>query len=139
MSDGLKDRVRALYAAVNVGDLAAVEAVYDPERSWAPPGDQPLGRDAVLAAFRALRTAFPDFHDQVEALVAEDDTVVARVRSSGTHQGDFYGVAATGRRVRWRSIDMFRFADGRCIEHWLATDSLGLLSQLQTPGQETSS
>ena len=36
MSDGLKDRVRALYAAVNAGDLATVVAVYDPkQQSWA--------------------------------------------------------------------------------------------------------
>jgi hypothetical protein len=31
---------------------------------------------------------------------------------------------------------MFRFRDGRCVEHWLATDSLGLLSQLRAPTQE---
>jgi len=82
MSDGLKDRVRALYAAVNAEDLATVEAVDDPElRSWAPRSDQPLGRQAALAAFRALRGAFPDFHDQGEVLLAEGDMVVARVSS----------------------------------------------------------
>ena len=82
MSDGLKDRVRALYAAVNAEDLATVEAVDDPElRSWAQRSDQPLGRQAALAAFRALRGAFPDFHDRVEALLAEGDMVVARVSS----------------------------------------------------------
>lgn len=42
----------------------------------------------------------------------------------------------SGRRVSWRSIDMFRFQDRRCVEHWLATDSLGLLSQLQATEQE---
>jgi hypothetical protein len=41
MSDALKDRVRALDAAVKVGDLATVEVVYDPGlRTWAPPDDQ---------------------------------------------------------------------------------------------------
>lgn len=137
MSEDLKARVLALYAAVNAGDLKAVAEFYHPRlRSWALPGDQPLDRDAVPAAFRALRSAFPDFHDQVEVPVAEGDMVVARVTSTGTHQGDFYGVPPSGRRVSWRSIDMFRFQDGRCVEHWLATDSLGLLSQLQATEQE---
>jgi hypothetical protein len=82
MSDGLKDRVRALR------DLATVEAVYDPElRSWAPPSDQPLGRQAALAAFRALRGAFPDFHDIEDLFSAEDRVQLAMLGQLGALGG----------------------------------------------------
>ena len=82
MSDGLKDRVRAL------PDLATVEAVYDPElRSWAPPSDQPLGGRAALAAFRALRGAFPDFHDIEDLFSAEDRVQLAMLGQLGALGG----------------------------------------------------
>lgn len=50
---------------------------------------------------------------------------------TGTHQGEFEGVAATGRRVEVRGLQLGRFEDGQIVERWGATDMAGLLSQLQ--------
>jgi predicted ester cyclase len=49
---------------------------------------------------------------------------------SGTHLGDFQGLAPTGKHVKIASFDMFRIADGKLVEHWSISDSLGMMQQL---------
>jgi predicted ester cyclase len=77
-----------------------------------------------------FRSAFPDLHQEIEDLVAEGDTVAVRVTMTVTHLGPFLGVAPTGRRVRYDGMDFFRFREGKTVEHWTATDDLGLMQQL---------
>ncbi|MDP8929056.1 MAG: ester cyclase [Actinomycetota bacterium] len=48
----------------------------------------------------------------------------------GTHEGDFLGVAATGRRVEVNLVDLWRIADGRIVEQWGGPDTFDLLRQL---------
>ena len=88
-------------------------------------------------AIRALRwvrpfdAAFPDFRMTVAQLVAERDTVVAHLRCSGTHEGDWLGVPATGRR--FEDVDevyVFRVAAGRIVEAFGVEDNLNRIDQL---------
>jgi predicted ester cyclase len=66
----------------------------------------------------------------VEDLVTEGNEVVARMTFSGRHTGEFFGVAPTGREVRFTGIVWFRISEGKIIEHWGEFDALGLLQQL---------
>lgn len=82
--------------------------------------------------------AFPDFHATIEDMVAEGDKVVVRVTATGTHQGDFMGIPATGKPFKYQEIHIARIADGKMAEHWGVEDTLGMLQQLgvvQLPGQ----
>jgi predicted ester cyclase len=81
----------------------------------------------------ALDAAFPDRGDRMEVLIAEGDQVWMRFNTGGTHQGNLYGLAATGRRVGVSVASIMRFADGRCAESWTFADELGLLLQLGAP------
>ena len=45
-------------------------------------------------------------------MIAEDDKVVGRTTITATHQGEFMGVAATGKPVTYNEIFIFRFAAG---------------------------
>ena len=76
------------------------------------------------------RTAFPDIQDAVEDIVAEGDKVVVRWTSSGTHQGEFMGVAPTGRHVRFTGMRLFRIAENKIVESWVNIDERGLQEQL---------
>ena len=71
-------------------------------------------------------------------MLASGDKVVARVRATGTHQGEFMGMPATGRSVDVQVIDIMRFGeDGLVHEHWGLFDALGMMQQLgaiPTPG-----
>ena len=81
---------------------------------------------------------FPDLHYTVEDLIAEGDKVVARLTISGTQQGAFMGIPATGKHVTVSNIEIFRITNGRGVETWVQVDFLGLLQQLgaiPTPGQ----
>jgi predicted ester cyclase len=63
--------------------------------------------------FAEFRRAFPDWREEIEALVAEEDTVAGRFRCSGTHLGEFQGEAPTGRRKEVEEIFFLRAKDGR--------------------------
>ena len=77
-----------------------------------------------------FRAALPDWHSDVEQLVAEGDLVVERFTASGTHSGELMGVAPTGRVLRLRGMQMFRIRDGRIVERWGRLDESGLMQQL---------
>ena len=94
------------------------------------PGLTPT-KDGVLAFFRMYLAGFPDLQLNVEDLLASGDKVVARVRATGTHQGEFMGMPATGRAVDVQMIDIIRFGDdGYAIEHWGVFDTMTMMQQL---------
>jgi steroid delta-isomerase-like uncharacterized protein len=81
------------------------------------------------------RTAFPDIQDTLEQIVAEGDKVVIRWTSRGTHQGEFMGVAPTGRLVTFTGMRLFRIAENKIAESWVNIDERGMQEQLGTaPG-----
>jgi steroid delta-isomerase-like uncharacterized protein len=88
------------------------------------------GRDAFRAYMRQVRAAFPDFHNTILELTAENDRVVARTFYRGTHRGEILGVAPTGKAISYAGAAFFRIADGKVIEGWVLGDLLGLLRQL---------
>lgn len=87
-------------------------------------------RDGLLAAMRYMRSAFPNGRAETVSLIAEDDKVVIHDVVRGTHQGDFMGVAPTGRDVSYEFIHIFRVAEGRIVERWGLVDAMGVLTQL---------
>jgi steroid delta-isomerase-like uncharacterized protein len=92
------------------------------------------GREGFKEYMRAVRRAFPDFHNHIEELIAEDDRVVARLLYTGTHQGELFGIAPAGRRVRYAGVAIFRIAGGQISEGWVLGDVHGLIQQLQGEG-----
>lgn len=126
-----KALVRRLAEEVwNEGNLAAVEEIYHP-LSVAPDVPQlPAGPVGTRMAVQMFRSAFPDFHMSTEHLLAEGDLVVARFRQQGTHQGDLFGMPATGKRADFEEIALLQVAGGQIIGTWYETDLLGLFAQL---------
>ena len=122
---------RQAYEAVNQKNLDALDEMIasDIINHSARPGQTP-GLEGVKQLFSSLHAAFSDFHIDVEDMIAEGDKVVARVRASGTHQGEFMGIAPTGNRVEFSAIDISRIAEGKIVEHWSNSDQLGMMRQL---------
>jgi predicted ester cyclase len=77
-----------------------------------------------------LSASFPDISWAVLRTLAQDDHVWVETRMSGTHQGEFFGNAPTGRHFEVRQIHMLRLHDGLIREHWAVRDDLGVLVQL---------
>jgi predicted ester cyclase len=78
----------------------------------------------------AAYSAFPDIRITIEDMVAEGDKVVYRGSARGTHQGEFMGIAPTGKQISFTSTVVSRIADGRFQEDWESLDLLNVLQQL---------
>ncbi|HET9254609.1 MAG TPA: ester cyclase [Pseudonocardiaceae bacterium] len=114
------------------GDLDAVDRYlhprfvnHDPPFPGAPGGPEGMRQAAAM-----FRQALPDWHADLDQLIAEDDIVVERFTASGTHQGKLMGAPPTGKTVTLRGINIFRLTGDRIVERWGRLDDLGLLRQL---------
>lgn len=95
----------------------------------APPGT-PMGPEGVKGGIQMFLGAFPDLHLTDMDIIAEGDKVAARWTISGTHRGEFMGVAATGRKIAVNGMEIVRVEDGKFVERWEAMDTLGVMQQL---------
>ena len=120
---------RAIDEGWSRGSLDAIDELLAPDFVEHQAGIGP-GREAVKNSIRSLRTAFPDLHLTFEAATADGDLVWARISATGTHEGPFMGVSATGRPIRVDVIDIVRVVDGKLVEHWGVADRLSLAQQL---------
>lgn len=87
-------------------------------------------RDGVFALFGMLFAAFPDLRAEIHDQIEEGDKVVTRKTFHGTHDGEFMGIAPTGRAVSWDVIDIVRVRQGEMVEHWNVVDAMALMQQL---------
>ena len=85
------------------------------------------GADNVAAVVSGFIAALPDLAASEQSIVAEGDTVAVRYVVEATHQGDLLGIPATGRRVRWDAVDVYRVSNGKIAEEWAADDMLAVL------------
>jgi predicted ester cyclase len=116
--------VRLIEEVWNAGDLGVLPELWAEDTR----GDAVAMRDT-------LTTAFPDLHVEIDDLIAEDDQVAARLTFSGTHRGDFRGIAPTGRGITFSAVRIYRLADGKITGSWAVQDALGLISQLTAAQQ----
>ena len=124
-----KAAVRRFYQEViNGRNVAAIEELLTPDAVDHTFGSQ--GVEASKQFFAMLFQAFPDIHAEVHDVIAEGELAAARVTHSGTHQGEFVGIPATGRQAKVSGVDFFRMQDGKQAEHWGGPDMASLLQQL---------
>jgi predicted ester cyclase len=128
-----KELVRRLMEEVfNQGNVSLVDELFAPdfvEHEELPPGIPP-GREAVKQLPTIFGSAFPDFKVTIDDVIAEGDKVVVRSTWSGTHKGEFMGIAPTGKSVSFEVFDAIRIAGGKVVEHWGQMDNLRMMQQL---------
>jgi predicted ester cyclase len=101
-------------SGLNNGEIDRVDRFFSP--SYTFPGMQ--GTEALKAALRTMRAALPDLEVRIDQLIAEGDTVVARLAYSGTHHGPFMRRQPTGKRLHWSGVAIYRIAGGMIVEEW---------------------
>jgi steroid delta-isomerase-like uncharacterized protein len=114
------------------GDPTALdELISEDYVSYDPALPEPVrGRDGLRALAEGYRAAFGGLKVRVEDQVAEGDKVVTRWTATGSHDGELFGVAPTGKHVEVTGISIERLKDGRVVEDWTNWDALGLMRQL---------
>lgn len=94
------------------------------------PPDLPSGLEGARLWFHAAFGAFPDCHIDAKDMIAEGDRVATRFEFTGTHQGEFMGIPATGNEISISGMAIARIADGMLAEWWENADIMGLMQQL---------
>jgi steroid delta-isomerase-like uncharacterized protein len=93
------------------------------------PGQGP-GLEGLKDILRAMRAGFPDIVFSIKEQITEGDKVASRFEWTGTHQGAFLGIPATGRPVRVWGVVIDRLENGRIKETRIIMDTLGMMGQL---------
>ena len=118
--------VRRYREAHNTNNLALLDEVVaaDIKGHNEMPG-LPSGLEGGKMVHRTFLAAFPDGHVTTEGLIAEEDQVVERFSFRGTNTGSLMHAPATGKKVIFSGVSVFRIANGKIVEHWGAHDAFG--------------
>jgi steroid delta-isomerase-like uncharacterized protein len=125
-----KALVTRYFRAIEDSDLAALDEIVATDYQDHARGRQP-GREALKSAAQTLEAAFPDMTSTVNHIVAEGDLVAVHNRVKGTHRGPFGNLPATGNRVDFAALQMFRVDGELLVEHWEIFDESMLAQQLK--------
>ncbi len=124
--------------ALNAHDIDAFAALFADDyvnhqhSAAAPPPPAGLtAKQATVGFFAARLKGLPDLKVTIQTSLAEDDRVAASFLYEGRHEGVYYGVQPTGKRLMFTSCDIFRIAGGRIAEHWGMGDIAGVIAQLR--------
>ena len=123
---------RATEEAINRGNLALLDELVSTDFVLHDPNyPQPVhGAEGLKQYFQTFRSAFPDLHFTIEDIIGEGDTVAVRQTGRGTHQGELFGIPPTGKQLTVTAMIFHRFVNGKPVESWVNSDSLGMLQQL---------
>lgn len=128
-TDEARQLVYRYFDACNRHDMAAIMDCFHPDIvHYSRLSEYP--KDGIRFAFEATYQAFPDLQWTVLEVIAEGDRVASLTRIEGTHEGDYLGKSATGRRIQIFSVDVARVRDGRLVMHRGVLDELHLLAQI---------
>jgi predicted ester cyclase len=111
--------LRRLVEALNAGDMDLMDELFAPELAAQSKQD-----------YTAIRSAFPDWREEIVDVVTEGDKVVGRFKCSGTHRGEMMGIPPTGRRQEVDEVYFLRVGDGKFVEFWGLEDNLTRMRQL---------
>lgn len=129
-----KQAVRDSFAAIDGQDYARCRELWpagDGNRKWVKiVGAPDMNREEIIAFLQGYWKAFPDTKHTIHELIAEGDTVVARVTCEGTQRGEFEGLPPSGKLVKYEGVHIVTFAKGKVQTWWGMDDNLGMMSQL---------
>ena len=114
----------------NGGSLLALERLTSEGFAYHLGGQPPQDRQAMGQFLQMVHSAFPDWHVEIEEMVADETLVCARWQGPATHKGPFHGIPPTGKSVKVSGMNLYQIEDGRIVKEWEQMDSLGMLMQL---------
>ena len=88
------------------------------------------GRDGLKQVASGYRSAFPDLRVEIDRQLADGELVCTCWTARGTHHGELFGIAPTGKQATVTGVTIDRFTSGRIVESWTTWDVLGLMQQL---------
>jgi steroid delta-isomerase-like uncharacterized protein len=127
-----KELVKGLVEEFNRGNVENWRDLFAPEFGYYQPSmtTNPMDIERTIAAFQRLYKSFPDYSWNIHELIAKGDKVIAWTVFTGTHEGAYGSIPATGNNIRLSIISIFQFKDGKWIETREEENILGFMRQL---------
>ena len=127
-----EETMRQFYEHVNAGNIDGFASlIADDMIEHEKIEGLPQTKEGVVEFFKMFRAAFSDLRFDAEDVIVSGDRAWARVRVTGTNDGEFMGMPATGKSIDVPAVDMIRFNDdGTAAEHWGVSDTMTMMQQL---------
>lgn len=122
--------VRKMFEAINKQTLASLDKLMAPNFVLHMNTKQTQGWRVNRQVVENEIKAFPDFHVAIEDIIAEGDKVCVRLQETGTHRGEYLGLAPTGNKLSYTVVAIWRIVEGKIAEAWIVYDQMDFLKQL---------
>jgi len=123
-----KEIGRKMMEAVNTQDLRLLDDLMLPE--YVNQQLKVQSREDLKQILSRQYRGFPDVHRTLEDIIADEDTVWLRVKITGTHTGEYRGIAPTGKKFVMAAVPRYRIVDGKIVEGWSVWNPLDLFRKL---------
>jgi predicted ester cyclase len=115
----------------NQGNLATADELFAPDHTSPSAPGLPPGPESVKMLATMFRAAMPDYHMDIDMIVADESQVAARFTQSGTHTGaELMGMPPSGRKATWTEIGVLRILNGKIVQSWYEVDMLSMIKHL---------
>jgi steroid delta-isomerase-like uncharacterized protein len=117
---------------INTASEKLAEELISPKAIFHVPGrPEPVtGPAGYLGIIGMMRGSFPDIQWTLEETITEGGNVAARFTMRGTHQGSFFGVPPTGKKIAVQAMNFYHWSNGQIVGERGQPDLLGLLQQI---------
>lgn len=117
---------------INSNNLSVLDEIIGPNYiNHAAPFGLANDKEGLKKLLEQFILAFPDQHIEAKMIFAKNDLAIAYWEITGTHQGVFFDVQPTGKKIKMTGIDIDRVQNGKIVEHWGGEDMMTLLSQIE--------
>jgi predicted ester cyclase len=120
--------IRKLYEVFNEHNPALLDEIITPD--YVDHTLQLRGLEQWKQILTLLLKGFPDLHPTIEGIIAEGDKVWIHVKATGTHTGEYLGLAPTGKKITFRYSSIWRIVNGKVVERETVYDLLDLHKKL---------
>jgi|WetSurMetagenome_2_1015567.scaffolds.fasta_scaffold111281_1 predicted ester cyclase len=126
-----KTIVRDFFVAVDRQDFDKLNALLSEDFTLTAAGlEKPWTKDDVFKDIKKYYTSFPDWHHEIEGMIAEGDKVAVKLNQNGTQTAQFEEITPTGVKVTKSAFHLVTIVNGKIKEWWGLEDDLGLMLQL---------
>lgn len=117
---------------MNEGNMETLEEIFSPNLTFRiPTRPEPIrGHEGMRGFVTQLRSGFPDIKFTIQRGAAEKNMVAIRWTITGTHNGEFLGIPASGNSIEDQGVDIFYIANGQITEMWVNENDMGLMQQM---------
>jgi steroid delta-isomerase-like uncharacterized protein len=129
-----KALVHRLFEEWNKGKealMAVMDKLCAPDVVYHSGGDHEIrGLKDFKKFMSEFYSAFPDNHVTLDDVVVERNKVAIRYTWTGTNKGEIGGIPPTNKKVKASVIQIDHIVNGKFMEGWERSDTLGLMQQL---------